>query len=46
MRLEFTLDCSDLDRMTEFWQAAVGFIVEGRIEDGYVSRPYVGTGSP
>jgi predicted enzyme related to lactoylglutathione lyase len=37
MRLEFTLDCSDLDRMAEFWQAAVGFVVDGRIEHRYVS---------
>ena len=37
MRLEFTLDCSDLDRAAEFWQAAVGFVVEGSIEGRYVS---------
>jgi predicted enzyme related to lactoylglutathione lyase len=37
MRLEFTLDCSDLDRMAEFWRAAVGFVVDGRIEGRYVS---------
>ncbi|MGY2703306.1 VOC family protein [Nocardioides sp. HB32] len=37
MRLEFTLDCSDLDRMAEFWQAAVGFVVDGSIEGRYVS---------
>jgi predicted enzyme related to lactoylglutathione lyase len=37
MRLEFTLDCSDLDRIAEFWQAAVGFVVDGCIEGRYVS---------
>ena len=37
MRLEFTLDCSDLDRIAEFWQAAAGFVVDGRIEGRYVS---------
>jgi predicted enzyme related to lactoylglutathione lyase len=37
MRLEFTLDCSDLDRIAEFWQAAVGFVVGGSIEGRYVS---------
>ena len=37
MRLEFTLDCSDLDRMAEFWQAAVGFVVDGTIGGRYVS---------
>ena len=37
MRLEFTLDCSDLDRTAEFWQAAAGFVVDGRIEGRYVS---------
>ena len=37
MRLEFTLDCSDLDRLEEFWVAAAGFVVEGRIAGRYVS---------
>jgi hypothetical protein len=37
VRLEFTLDCSDLDRTAKFWQAAVGFVVDGRIEGRYVS---------
>jgi predicted enzyme related to lactoylglutathione lyase len=36
MRVEFTLDCSDLDRMTTFWQSAVGFVEEARIEGRYV----------
>ena len=34
MRLEFTLDCTDLDRTAEFWQAAVGFVVDGSIGAG------------
>ena len=37
MRIEFTLDCSDLDRMTKFWRDAAGFVVEGIIESRYVS---------
>src|SRR6476619_5384051 len=37
MRLEFTLDCTDLDHTAEFWQAAVGFAVDGSIEGRYVS---------
>ena len=37
MRLEFTLDCIDLDHTAEFWQAAVGFVVDGSIEGRYVS---------
>ena len=37
MRLEFTLDCSDLDQVAEFWQAAAGFVVDGSIEGRYVS---------
>jgi predicted enzyme related to lactoylglutathione lyase len=37
MRLEFTLDCTDLERTTEFWQAAVGFVVAGRVPGRYVS---------
>jgi len=37
MRLEFTLDCTDLDHTAEFWQAAVGFVVDGSIEGRYVS---------
>jgi hypothetical protein len=36
MRLEFTLDCSDLDKMAEFWQAAAGFVAAGSIEGRYV----------
>jgi catechol 2,3-dioxygenase-like lactoylglutathione lyase family enzyme len=37
MRIEFTLDCSDLDRTTTFWRQAAGFVVDGIIEDRYVS---------
>ena len=37
VRIEFTLDCTDLDRMTRFWQDAVGFVVVGVIEGRYVS---------
>ena len=37
MRLEFTLDCTDLDRTAEFWQAAGGFVVDGSIEGRYIS---------
>ena len=36
MRVEFTLDCSDLDRMATFWQSAAGFTVSGTVEDRYV----------
>jgi predicted enzyme related to lactoylglutathione lyase len=35
--IEFTLDCCDLDREAEFWQAAAGLQVEGRIADRYVT---------
>jgi predicted enzyme related to lactoylglutathione lyase len=37
VRIEFTLDCCDLERTTAFWQAAAGFVVDGRIEGRYVS---------
>jgi predicted enzyme related to lactoylglutathione lyase len=37
VRIEFTLDCADLDRMTRFWRDAVGFVVVGVIEGRYVS---------
>ena len=37
MRIEFTLDCADLDRMTRFWRDAAGFVVAGVIEGRYVS---------
>jgi len=35
--IEFTLDCCDLDRQVEFWQAAAGLPVDGRIADRYVA---------
>lgn len=37
VRIEFTLDCSDLDRMASFWQSAAGFVVDGVIEGRYVT---------
>jgi predicted enzyme related to lactoylglutathione lyase len=37
MRVEFTLDCVDLDRMAAFWRSAAGFTVGGVIEGRYVS---------
>jgi len=37
MRIEFTLDCADLDRMASFWSAAAGLDVEASIEGRYVS---------
>ncbi|MEP6817788.1 MAG: VOC family protein [Marmoricola sp.] len=37
MRIEFTLDCTDLDRAASFWQAALGYAVDGAIEGRYVS---------
>jgi len=35
--IEFTLDCCDLDREADFWQAAAGLQVQGRIADRYVA---------
>ena len=37
MRIEFTLDCLDLERMARFWQDAAGLVVEGVIEGRYVA---------
>lgn len=37
MRIEFTLDCLDLDRLTTFWKGAVDFVVDGVIEGRYVT---------
>jgi predicted enzyme related to lactoylglutathione lyase len=37
MRIEFTLDCSDLERTARFWQDAAGFTVTGTIEGRYVA---------
>jgi predicted enzyme related to lactoylglutathione lyase len=43
VRIEFTLDCSDLDRMVSFWTAAADLVVEGVIEDRYVTLTGHGT---
>jgi predicted enzyme related to lactoylglutathione lyase len=37
VRIEFTLDCSDLEGMTTFWKEAAGLVVEGVIEGRYVA---------
>ena len=37
MRIEFTLDCCDLERTAEFWASALRADVEGRIKDRYVA---------
>ena len=37
VRIEFTLDCSDLDRLARFWRDAAGLVVSGVIENRYVS---------
>ncbi|MGZ4663529.1 MAG: VOC family protein [Frankiaceae bacterium] len=37
MRIEFTLDCNDLENTSEFWRAAIGFVENGRIPGRYVS---------
>jgi predicted enzyme related to lactoylglutathione lyase len=37
VRIEFTLDCSDLDRMVRFWTEAADLVVEGVIEGRYVA---------
>ena len=37
MRIEFTLDCRDLDRLADFWRDAAGFVVAGKVEGRYVS---------
>jgi predicted enzyme related to lactoylglutathione lyase len=37
MLFELTLDCCDLDREADFWQAAAGLQVQGRIADRYVA---------
>jgi len=44
MRIEFTLDCLDLERTSTFWSAAAGLLVEGRIEDRYISLGGHGVG--
>jgi predicted enzyme related to lactoylglutathione lyase len=37
MRIEWTLDCTDLDRAAAFWRAALGYVVDGVIEGKYVA---------
>ena len=37
MRIEFTLDCCDLERTAEFWQAALALDVEGEIGGRYIA---------
>ena len=37
MRIELTLDCVDLDAITAFWQAALGYAREGTIDGRYVT---------
>jgi predicted enzyme related to lactoylglutathione lyase len=37
VRIEFTLDCSDLARMASFWESAAGFVVDGVITGRYVA---------
>ena len=37
VRIELTLDCSDLDRMATFWTVAADMVVEGAIEGRYVT---------
>jgi len=37
MRIEFTLDCCDLQRTAAFWQTAAGFAVDGIIEDRFIA---------
>ncbi len=43
VRIEFTLDCSDLDRMVGFWTAAGDLVVEGVIQGRYVTLTGHGT---
>jgi len=37
MRIEFTLDCCDLERAAMFWQSALGIAVDGIIEGRFVA---------
>lgn len=37
MRIEFTLDCCDLQRTAAFWQSAAGLTVDGVVEDRFVA---------
>jgi predicted enzyme related to lactoylglutathione lyase len=37
VRIEFTLDCCDLERTAQFWQAALALDREGVIDGRYIS---------
>jgi hypothetical protein len=37
MRIEFTLDCNDLDAQARFWAAALGCDVEVLMEGRYIA---------
>jgi predicted enzyme related to lactoylglutathione lyase len=37
MRIEFTLDCCDLERTATFWQTAAGLAVDGIVEDRFIA---------
>lgn len=37
VRIEFTLDCSDLARMASFWEGAAGFVIDGVTEGRYLA---------
>jgi predicted enzyme related to lactoylglutathione lyase len=37
MRIEFTVDCTDLEKTSEFWRAAAGSVEDGRAQGGCVS---------
>jgi predicted enzyme related to lactoylglutathione lyase len=43
VRIEFTLDCSELGRMARFWTAAADFVVAGVIEGRYIALTGHGT---
>jgi predicted enzyme related to lactoylglutathione lyase len=44
MRIELTLDCLDLDAVTAFWRAALGYAAEGTIDERYVALTGDGPG--
>jgi predicted enzyme related to lactoylglutathione lyase len=37
VRIEFTLDCCDLERTARFWQAALALHVDGDIDGRYIA---------
>ena len=37
MRIEFTLDCCNLKRTAQFWEAALALDVEGEIDGRYIA---------